>query len=473
MAMILDKLLPVTEKRSLKLQQKYVWLRTCDQELSVVYQAKKEKKLARFVRKANHKLLPSAFAACDKQAYAQCQLDTKLQAFDVKSYMSYRAAQHKAVKAIYKAAREGREWSAYLEKMQQELKKLDCKRADVICKLKREQEKFLSANTESKALEFEEKKSQLQMQMDRLEQELDHRYKHRVDKKHLRLQAKMDAMRKRLTSGKKHQDPSLALEEDVVLSIRGLKMYFGGLKAVDDLSFNVKSGEIFGLIGPNGAGKTTVFNCITQFYKPTDGQLLLRTRNGDVIHLTDYQVHDIVLKGIARTFQNVEVVKEVSVLDNLLIAATRQYTSSLFTQMFHLPKLGREERIIRAKADRILKYMDLAAYRDRLCWGLPYGVLKRVEIARSLMCDPQLIILDEPAAGLNESETRELADRINRIRQDFNCTILLVEHDMSLVMNICDHICAISFGKKLAEGTPAQIQSSKAVQEAYLGTGGT
>ena len=226
------------------------------------------------------------------------------------------------------------------------------------------------------------------------------------------------------------------------------------------------------LTGYLGAGKTTVFNCITQFYKPTDGTLLFQTRGGETISLTDYQVHDIVLKGIARTFQNLETVKEVSVLDNLLIAATRQYTSSLFTQMFHLPKLGREERMLREKADQILKYMDLYAYRNRLAWGLPYGVLKRLEIARALMCNPQLIILDEPAAGLNESETRELAELINRIRQDYHCTILLVEHDMRLVMNVCDHICAISFGKKLAYGTAAEIQNSRAVQEAYLGTGG-
>ena len=127
---------------------------------------------------------------------------------------------------------------------------------------------------------------------------------------------------------------------------------------------------------------------------------------------------------------------------------------------------------MRAKADKVLKYMNLYAYRDRIGWGLPYGVLKRVEIARALMTNPKLIILDEPAAGLNESETQDLAELIDKIRKDFNCTILLVEHDMSLVMNICDHICAISFGKKLAYGTPAEIQASKEVQEAYLGVGG-
>lgn len=262
------------------------------------------------------------------------------------------------------------------------------------------------------------------------------------------------------------------LPEDVILRAEGLSMHFGGLKAVDELDFEVKRGEVFGLIGPNGAGKTTVFNCITQFYKPTKGELLFVAKDGQTIRLTDHKVHNIILKGIARTFQNVEVVKEVSVLDNLLIAATRQYHSSFFTQLLHLPQLKKEERLLRAKADRILQYMNLTLYRDRLAWGLPYGVLKRIEIARVLMCNPQLIILDEPAAGLNETETAELAELIGEIRRDFDCTVLLVEHDMGLVMNVCDHICAISFGRKLAYGTPAEVQASREVQEAYLGTGG-
>ena len=262
------------------------------------------------------------------------------------------------------------------------------------------------------------------------------------------------------------------LPEDVILRARDLSMHFGGLKAVEALDFDVKKGEIFGLIGPNGAGKTTVFNCITQFYKPTRGDLHFVTKEGKTISLTDYKVHDVILKGIARTFQNVEVVKEVTVLENMLIAGTRQYSSGLFTQMFHLPLLKKEERIVRAKADKILQYMGLSLYRDRLAWGLPYGILKRIEIARVLMCNPQLIILDEPAAGLNDTETVELAALIRKIRDDFDCTVLLVEHDMGLVMDVCDHICAISFGRKLAYGTPEEVQASKEVQEAYLGTGG-
>ena len=262
------------------------------------------------------------------------------------------------------------------------------------------------------------------------------------------------------------------LPEDIILRARDLSMHFGGLKAVEALDFDVKKGEIFGLIGPNGAGKTTVFNCITQFYKPTRGDLHFVTKEGKTISLTDYKVHDVILKGIARTFQNVEVVKEVTVLENMLIAGTRQYSSGLFTQMFHLPLLKKEERIVRAKADKVLNYMGLSLYRDRLAWGLPYGVLKRIEIARVLMCNPQLIILDEPAAGLNDTETVELAALIRKIRDDFDCTVLLVEHDMGLVMDVCDHICAISFGRKLAYGTPEEVQASKEVQEAYLGTGG-
>ncbi len=261
----------------------------------------------------------------------------------------------------------------------------------------------------------------------------------------------------------------LTLPEDTVLRVQDLCMYFGGVHAVDGLSFDVKKGEIFGLIGPNGAGKTTVFNCITQFYKPTSGTLLFENKAGEVIDLTEEKVHDVVVQGIVRTFQNVEVIREVSVLDNLLIAGHRQFTVSLAAQALHLPELKRQERIIREKALRVLDFMGLTAYKDWYAAGLPYGILKKIEIARTLMCDPQLIILDEPAAGLNDTETVELADLIRRIRDTMGCTILLVEHDMGLVMNICQTVCAISFGKLLAIGTPEQIQKDPQVQKAYLG----
>lgn len=261
----------------------------------------------------------------------------------------------------------------------------------------------------------------------------------------------------------------LGLDEDLVLSVRELKMYFGGVKAVDGLSFDVREGEIFGLIGPNGAGKTTVFNCITQFYKPTGGTLLFRGRENNVLDLTKEKVHDVILHGIVRTFQNVELVPELTVLENLLIAGHRQYSSGIAASALHFPKLRLEEEVIRSKAEKVLQFMGLTSFSGVYAFGLPYGILKKIEIARTLMCSPRLIILDEPAAGLNDAETAELAALIRRIREEYCCTVLLVEHDMGLVMDVCDRICAISFGKLLASGTPEQIQSDINVQHAYLG----
>lgn len=278
---------------------------------------------------------------------------------------------------------------------------------------------------------------------------------------------KLEAVERQLASG--HSDPAGDLAEGITLGVTDLKMYFGGVKAVDGLSFQVREGEIFGLIGPNGAGKTTVFNCITQFYKPTGGRLLFRTREGKILDLTKEKVHDVILHGIVRTFQNVEVVREMTVLENLLVAGARQFTTGLFGSALHLRKLKLEEQVIRARAEKVLEFMGLSLYRDYLAFGLPYGVLKKIEIARTLMCSPRLIILDEPAAGLNDSETAELSRLIRRIRDEYHCTILLVEHDMGLVMEVCDSICAISFGQLLAYGSPAEIQANREVQQAYLG----
>ncbi len=265
-----------------------------------------------------------------------------------------------------------------------------------------------------------------------------------------------------------------ALEElqsnrDILLRLQDLSMKFGGLKAVDHLSFDVKKGEIFGLIGPNGAGKTTVFNCITQFYKASEGQIFYRDNFNEIIDLQNIMVHNVIKEGIVRTFQNVELIWELSVLDNLLVGAHSRYRSNFFVQLLHLPKLKREEEIYRYKATEILKMLNLLPYKDFPAYGLPYGILKRIELARTLMTDPKLIILDEPAAGLNDLESVELAKTIRLIRDKYQCTIFLVEHDMGLVMDICDRICAISFGKKLAIGTPKEIQQSKIVQESYLG----
>jgi branched-chain amino acid transport system ATP-binding protein len=260
-----------------------------------------------------------------------------------------------------------------------------------------------------------------------------------------------------------------ALDSDVLLSVDHLTMQFGGLRAVDSLSFQVKRNEIFGLIGPNGAGKTTVFNCITQFYKATSGSILFQPEPGTVIDLNRIAVHDVVRHGIIRTFQNVELIWELSILDNLLVAAHTLYKSNLFVQMLHLPQLKREEEAMRQRALSILESLNLLAVKDLPPLGLPYGILKKIELARTLMRQPKLIILDEPAAGLNDAESEELAKVIRKIQQDYQCSIFLVEHDMGLVMDICDTICAISFGKMLALGTAADIQANALVQEAYLG----
>jgi len=259
------------------------------------------------------------------------------------------------------------------------------------------------------------------------------------------------------------------LEDGIVLKVEDLSMHFGGLKAVDQLSFEVKEGEIFGLIGPNGAGKTTVFNCITRFYRPTKGHMYFRNKIGEVTHLNEIVVHNIIKEGIVRTFQNVEMVWELNVIENLLVAAHTEYMSGFFGHMFNSRLLRQEEIVLRKKAEKILADLGLAAYALAYPYGLPYGILKKIELARTLMVNPKLIILDEPAAGLNDAETEVLADTIRKIRDEYKATIFLVEHDMGLVMNICDTVCAISFGKKLAIGTPKEIQNDKVVREAYLG----
>jgi branched-chain amino acid transport system ATP-binding protein len=270
-----------------------------------------------------------------------------------------------------------------------------------------------------------------------------------------------------------------------MLRIENLSISFGGLKALEDISFGVKEKEIFGLIGPNGAGKTTLFNCITQFYKPDTGKVLFRVdenrmnkirRKGSVssgddqiVNLVELPVHNIIRYGLVRTFQNVEVIPELSLIDNVLIGAHTDYKSTMFEQALRLPRARREERFFRQRAMEAMEFLGIASRKDEMAAGQPYGILKKIEMTRTLMCQPHLIILDEPAAGLNDAETEDLTETIRQIRDHYQCTILLVEHDMRLVMNVCDRICAISFGKFLALGSPEEIQKNKLVQEAYLG----
>lgn len=380
------------------------------------------------------------------------------------------------------------------------------------------------------------------------------------------------------------------MNKNTVLEVKNLTMKFGGLVAVDNLSFDVKEKEVVGIIGPNGAGKTTVFNCITQFYKDDEGEIWFQSKkkisdyrkiqndyrddlkrlkyelkelklqsndlekkaldeqvdaleiqkierkehykkvkkNHDIevkkfkkqfkndrnklrteiknyrkqnkgkklpqvlvkkvenlrnnrvhpslqknksyeVNLNYVKVTDVINHGLVRTFQNIELVKDLSILDNILIGSHNGFKRNLAQNILNTKKNRQEEREVRERVTKILKDLNIEHIKDQLVYGQPYGVLKKVEIARTLMLNPKVIILDEPAAGLNDLETKELSETINQIKNDFDCSIVLIEHDMGFVMDICDRICAINFGKFLAMDTPKNIQSNKLVQEAYLG----
>ena len=463
MAKTLDNLF----SSSVKLRQNYDWLLAEKEALAENIASKKQAVLDKFIVKANKQLSSAAYKACDKTEYARAEMDERLKKYDVKQYLNHRAVNHKAVKAIFKAIKAGEDYSSHLSAMKSENAALISKRENFVKSL---EARIASLNnTESDPKEYNALKAKLEGEYQSLSKSLDQKYSEILLKKEKKLDAKLNALSVKIEEGRKKVGNVADLPDDVLLSVKGLKMYFGGLKAVDDLTFDVKKGEIFGLIGPNGAGKTTVFNCITRFYDATGGDMYFENKYGEVVDLRGYKVHDIILQGISRTFQNIELVKEISVIENLLVAGTRSYRSGFVAHALGLPILKKEDKIMRQKAMKILKFMGLESYAHWLAFGLPYGILKKVEIARALMADAKLIIMDEPAAGLNDSETAELTETIRRIRDEFGLTILLVEHDMGLVMNVCDTVCAISFGQMLAIGTTEEIQKNKAVQEAYLG----
>ena len=261
---------------------------------------------------------------------------------------------------------------------------------------------------------------------------------------------------------------NLFREEDAgklpVLDVRNLGIDFGGLTAVDSFNITIGPTEIAGLIGPNGAGKTTIFNLLTGVYQPTRGSVLV---NG--IDIKGMPVHKVNKLGIARTFQNIRLFSEMTALDNVKVGMHNEIKCSFLASLFRLPSYYRAEAAANLKAMELLEFMGLADVADQKAGSLPYGVQRRLEIVRALATNPSIILLDEPAAGMNPSETTELMHQIRRIRDTFHIAIFLIEHDMNLVMNVCETIAVVNYGKIICKGTPDQVRQNPAVIEAYLG----
>ena len=249
-----------------------------------------------------------------------------------------------------------------------------------------------------------------------------------------------------------------------LLKTTNLGISFGGLRAVDDVNIEIKDGELVGLIGPNGAGKTTIFNLLTGVYKPTDEDISINK-----VSINKKTTPQIVALGVARTFQNIRLFKELSVLDNVKMALNSSMNYNTFDAIFRLPKFWKEEKEVTDKALDLLDIFDMAEMANITAGNLSYGQQRKLEIARALATNPKLLLLDEPAAGMNPNETKELMNTISFIRNKFKIAILLIEHDMDLVMGICERLYVLNFGKFIASGLPEEIQNNKEVIAAYLG----
>ena len=249
-----------------------------------------------------------------------------------------------------------------------------------------------------------------------------------------------------------------------LLEVKNLGISFGGLRAVDEFNITIEKGQLYGLIGPNGAGKTTIFNMLTGVYKPTDGTILLDGEN-----ITGKSTIEINRAGIARTFQNIRLFKDMTVLDNVKVALHNHYKYSVLTGILRLPKYFKTEKLMNEKAMEMLKVFELEDKAELTASGLPYGEQRRLEMARALATEPKLLLLEEPAAGMNPNETAELMDMIRLVRDKFGMTVLLIEHDMSLVSGICEKLTVLNFGQMLCEGKTENVLSDPDVIKAYLG----
>ena len=243
-----------------------------------------------------------------------------------------------------------------------------------------------------------------------------------------------------------------------------LSLHFGGLKAVDSVSFAVEKGEILSIIGPNGAGKSSIFNLISRIYPPTSGKIYFEDQ--DITQQPAYQIAGL---GIARTFQNIELFENATMLSNLLVGRHRHSTTQLWQELLFLPSVRANEKAHRRRVEQVIEFLDLEAYRDKLISGLPYGVRKVIELARALCSEPKLILLDEPSSGLNVEETDDMSFWIRDMKTELGITVLMVEHDMTLVNRVSDRVIALNYGKVLAMGTPAEVQRHPDVVAAYLG----